>query len=164
MSGSNPGFTFDEQPTAAEWNLFFSGKQDWSPVLATVVAQGGVVAFTAPVTWIPTDASGANLTFTNVNVTASTIGNMAFVSVSLTYPTTANTDIAKIGSLPFAVPNQMYAEVSSPIFGGFTAAMIATTVKATSIVQISTASNGLGVQNVTLSGGTVTFQIVYPLS
>ena len=45
MSGSSPGFVYDQEPTAAEWDSYFTGKQDWSAILDAFVAAGGNVGY-----------------------------------------------------------------------------------------------------------------------
>lgn len=56
-------------------------------------------------TWTPTDGSGAGLTFTNVTAKYTRIGRAVTITLSLTYPATADASQAKISGLPFAVSN-----------------------------------------------------------
>ena len=60
-------------------------------------------AFTiAPVSWTPSDASGAALSLTNGGCSYVRISSsLVFVSFDITYPATANGSNAKIGGLPF---------------------------------------------------------------
>jgi hypothetical protein len=54
-------------------------------------------------TWVPTDASGAGLTFTTVSACRYTkIGRAVTIQGIITYPSTANTATALIAGLPFA--------------------------------------------------------------
>jgi hypothetical protein len=53
-------------------------------------------------TWTPVDTSGAGLTFTGADGKYTKIGNVVTFSMSLTYPTTANTAGAIISKPPFA--------------------------------------------------------------
>jgi hypothetical protein len=53
-------------------------------------------------TWTPTDGSGAGLTFSNVVGTYTKIGRQVFVVCELQYPSTSNTNAARIDGLPFA--------------------------------------------------------------
>jgi hypothetical protein len=164
MTNSNPGLVYDQQPTAGEWNSYFSDKQDYSPVLDAVIAQGAPVAYTNPTNWTPTDASGASLTFSGVLTRCQIIGNMAFVSVALTYPSTANGAAAIIGGLPFPVPNHTYAQCPAPVYGGTSAATIIVPIKNTSTAEFFTAATGASVVNSALSTATLTFQLIYPLT
>ena len=52
-------------------------------------------------TWVPTDASGAGLTFTAVTARYLKTGNMINIWLSLTFPATANASSVAIGGLPF---------------------------------------------------------------
>jgi hypothetical protein len=56
-------------------------------------------------TWTPTDISGASLSFTSVNATYVKIGKTVFVAGRLTYPSTANTNQARIAGFPFTSEN-----------------------------------------------------------
>lgn len=69
-------------------------------------------------TWTPTDDSGAGLTFTNTsnNCFYTKVGRIVTASFSLTYPSTANGDFARVGGLPF---NAM-ATTDNPNGGYFT--------------------------------------------
>lgn len=60
-------------------------------------------------TWTPTDASGAGLTFFNVDAYYTRIGRMVYAYCRVTYPTTANTNAASIGGLPFTIQNSQAA-------------------------------------------------------
>jgi hypothetical protein len=53
--------------------------------------------------WTPTDASGAGLSFTSTEGFYTKIGNVVYVSCSVTFPSTASVDSAKFGGLPFTV-------------------------------------------------------------
>lgn len=52
-------------------------------------------------TWTPTDVSGASLSFTVNSATYTKIGRLVFVTVYLSYPSTASSSSAKVGGLPF---------------------------------------------------------------
>jgi len=54
-------------------------------------------------TWTPIDASGAGLSFTSTEAFYTKIGNVVYVSCSVTFPSTASVDSAKFGGLPFTV-------------------------------------------------------------
>jgi hypothetical protein len=52
-------------------------------------------------TWTPSDNSGAGLTFTGVTATYTKIGRLVSAQLYLTYPSTADTNQAKITGLPY---------------------------------------------------------------
>jgi hypothetical protein len=52
-------------------------------------------------TWTPVDGSGAGLTFTSVQGRYTKVGNQVTCWGTVTYPTTANGNVAKISGLPF---------------------------------------------------------------
>ena len=63
-------------------------------------------------TWTPTDASGAGLSFTTSDAFYTKIGNVVYVSFSVTFPSTANGSPVRFGGLPFTVKagsNNVYA-------------------------------------------------------
>jgi hypothetical protein len=94
---------------------------------ATPAASGAGITFPATVsassdantlddyeegTWTPTDASGAGLSFTTSDAFYTKIGNVVYVSCSVTFPSTANGSPIRFGGLPFTVKagsNNVYA-------------------------------------------------------
>ena len=64
-------------------------------------------------TWTPTDASGAGLTFSTATGTYTKIGRMVQFTINIVYPTTADTNPAKIGSFPFSFANANSARANS---------------------------------------------------
>ena len=48
MSNSTPSWATNYDPPAAEWNLWWAKKQDWSTVLDQLVAQGGAITPNGP--------------------------------------------------------------------------------------------------------------------
>lgn len=52
-------------------------------------------------TWTPVDGSPATLSFSNVAGHYTKVGNKVFITGRADYPATADTNIAKIGGLPF---------------------------------------------------------------
>ena len=54
-------------------------------------------------TWTPVDNSGAGLSFTTTDGFYTKIGNVVYISCSVTFPSTANSSAIKIGGLPFTV-------------------------------------------------------------
>ena len=109
-------------------------------------------------TWVPTDTSGASLSFTGVHGAYTKIGRMVYAQFSVTYPTTANGSIVRIGNLPFA---------SGPGFGGFALRFtdsnqsLSFTMNAsgTEIIGLNTA--GTLIVNSSLSGKTISGLYTY---
>ena len=103
------------------------------------------------------DASGAGLVFTqNSNPLISISGNVATVTIDITYPTTANTSYASL-SLPIA------AKSGTPING-----IVAYTNYGSSLTMNGTASSinvynaaGAALQNSALSGKRISFTLSY---
>ena len=60
-------------------------------------------------TWTPTDASGAGLSFSNLDAYYTKIGRMVYAYCRITYPATANANTATIGGLPFTIQNSQGA-------------------------------------------------------
>jgi hypothetical protein len=164
MSNSNPGLVYGQVPTAAEWNSFFTAKQDWNAILDQIIQQGGAPSFVAPTAWTPTDGSGASLTFTSISAEYSVVGNIVLTSATLTYPTTANSASAIIGGLPYATANKGYAVAPDLLYVIGAAAALIVTVENSSTAAIFALASGSAVTNATLSGKTVSFQLAYPLT
>ena len=163
MSNSNPGLIYNQTPTPGQWNSYFATKQDYSTILDEVIAQGGALAPAIPATWTVTDASGASLTFTVTSPSWLSYGSIAFASLSVTYPTTANTSNAIIGGLPQSVPNKAYAGAPVPVLTSG-AIYLAAPIINTATIAILSNSTGAAVTNATLSGKTLVFALRYPLS
>jgi len=67
-------------------------------------------------TWTPTDYSGAGLTFTGIAAAYTKIGRQVFVNGTVTFPSTASTAAANLGSLPFPYGSGTdYTQQGSPI-------------------------------------------------
>lgn len=114
-------------------------------------------------TWTPTDASGASLTFTGVSAGYTVIGNMAFVYVELTYPSTADGSQAIITGLPVAVPNAGYAVQGLLSLNTTTIAVKIVTIKNSTSCSFYT-STDVPVTNAELSTATINGILTYPIS
>lgn len=73
-------------------------------------------------TWTPTDASGAGLTFSNVDAYYTRIGRMVYAYCRVTYPTTADTNAAAVGGLPFTIQNTQAARQANITYSSQTTA------------------------------------------
>lgn len=115
--------------------------------------------------WTPVDVSGGNLTFSNVVATIDVIDNVAVASFSLTYPSTADTNSAKIGGLPNNAASAEYGKAVAPAapqqINGVAPLHVTTAPGADTLIFTL---GGYTIPNATLSGKTVNATIVYPLS
>lgn len=164
MSNSNPGLVYDQVPTAGQWNSYFAAKQDWNAILDQIITQGGAPSFVAPTVWTPTDGSGASLVFTGVSAEYAIVGNIVLASAKLTYPSTASTNAAVIAGLPYPVPDAGYATAPDLLYVVGAAAATIVSVINSSTAAIYSLTTGAAVENVTLSGATIAFQLAYPLT
>jgi len=136
---------------------------------ANTAAQGndsritGAAQQTGITTWVPTDASGAGLTFTSVSVNYTRIGNMVYVYGTLTYPITADTNGAVIGGLPVAVANDNYAAVPTIAQNpnGNPGWQIRA-VKNTSTFILYNITGAAQLTNAQMTGATIYFMLIYP--
>ena len=112
-------------------------------------------------TWTPNDGSGASLSFTGVSGTYTKVGRLVTALAELTYPITASGLNAIIGGLPFTSGG------SGPGINGY----IRYTDVATSVVtfvtggpgsaSVSLLRPGVNTTNVSMSGGTILFAVIY---
>lgn len=126
----------------------------------------GVVPFEVTGIWTPTDQSGAAVTFTAVNCRYTKIGNRVHAYGTLTFPSTASGATILIGGLPFAVPNQTYAAIPSPIrinsIGGSTADILAMPVVNTANFNMYSNGTGANIINSVATLGVFVVNITYP--
>jgi hypothetical protein len=116
-------------------------------------------------TWTPTDASGAGLVFTGVNVAYSRVGNMVFVYGRFSYPTTSNTANATIGGLPVLVANSISTQSQNTLFvspGSTTPVFMTPLANTTTMIPLNYLGNNL--TNANLSGALITFNFAYAAS
>ena len=113
-------------------------------------------------TWTPTDASGGGLTFTYPDInTYVKVGQLVLIQFRLTYPATADVNIATIGGLPFTVNGSYYSGVC------LTDAAVPLYIQANaSTTQFYIAANGPVVvkTNVQLTGANVYGSFTYRAS
>lgn len=132
---------------------FLSYNQVWLPT--SIVRGGGV--------YTPADGSGAALTFTGISSQSSRIDNMVLAYAQLTYPATADASAAKISGLPVTVPNFNYAQQCSLTYSTTsTLARMASTAN-TAVISLFTAA-GVAVTNAQMSGATIIYLCIYPVS
>jgi hypothetical protein len=108
-------------------------------------------------TWTPTDASGGGLTFTSASGTYTKIGNTVTLTLSVPFPSNADSNVSFIGGIPFTA-------VSTAGAGGaitYTDASLNMTVyQSAAGLRIYTTAGG-SIQNITLSTKYVEAIIVY---
>jgi hypothetical protein len=108
-------------------------------------------------TWTPTDGSGAGLTFATAAGYYTKIGRVVQFSIQVVYPTTADTNNAKIGSFPFAFANANAARGNSvPSYSTYSVAIgLLNDTGGATAARFYTANGGANVTNVNLSGATI---------
>lgn len=114
-------------------------------------------------TWTPADASGAGLTFTGVSANYTKIGNMIFAYCQLTYPATADVSASLLSGLPFGVANAGYANqgVLSNATATAGSPIRASVIAGGTEFEVFVAA-GIRATNSQLSGGTLSFLLIYP--
>jgi hypothetical protein len=115
-----------------------------------------------PMSWTPTDQSGAGLTFGSPIGSYVKVGPLVFVSCSVVFPTTASAVNVQIGPLPFPIPSTIKT-VASPLSSdtsSFGASYFAQAFAGGSTVFIVTAAQ-TGQHNSVFSGLAVQFTLVY---
>ena len=111
--------------------------------------------------WTPSDGSGAGLTFSNVVGTYTKIGRQVFLVCELQYPSTSDTNAARINGLPFAVDdNFRYGGVISYTTSTALGTAEVTNPAATSIC-FRPVNQGTQVPNDDISLNVVRFTILY---
>ena len=109
-------------------------------------------------TWTPSDQSGAGLSLTITKAVYQRTGNQVTAFCYITYPSTANTSLTKVGGLPFTVGTNMYMPLS--VAGDTGLALYGYTLSATTNFQFVTSSN-VGITNNQLSGKFLILTIIY---
>jgi hypothetical protein len=115
-------------------------------------------------TWIPSDGSGAGLTFTSVTGYYTKIGRQVTVICTLTFPVTASGASAAVSGLPFASANIAgnistgAAFVTAATPAGFG---VATLLAGTATVEVRNTSGGNLFTNANLSTGVLHFTLTY---
>lgn len=113
--------------------------------------------------WSPSDASGASLTFTGVSANYTRIGNIVFAYAQLTYPSTASSASALIGSLPFACANANYATQGS-LTSSTTSTLTSVAMRVNNNAMDLLTNADIAVTNVQLTGATIRFMMIYPIA
>ncbi len=106
--------------------------------------------------WTPTDASGATLVFTSVTAKYGEAWPFLYISLDLTYPSTASGATANIGGLPVAsVASSSFATGYTTFATAFTAylAAAATSFQMYALAGAATITNAnLSLKRIALSG------------
>jgi len=112
-------------------------------------------------TWTPTDGSGASLTFTGVSGSYTKVGRCVTAFAEVTYPITASGLNGVIGGLPFTSAGTgpgingyiRYTDVSTSVITFLSGG--------TSGTSVSLLRPGVNTTNVSMSGGTLLFAVIY---
>ena len=116
--------------------------------------------FKGPLSWTPTDGSGASLTFTNVLATYQQVGETIEGYATLTYPTTASGANAVISGLPVPVPNADYGRQQSFVTSVANTCFL--TQPNTSTASLVNCQTSAAILNSSLSTAKINFQFRYP--
>jgi hypothetical protein len=126
-----------------------------------VAGQGQLSQFAGE--WTPTDGSTDALTFASKSGWYFRVGNMATVWAFITYPVTAGTVAARIGSLPFP-PRDLNAVIGGGGISKTTTAAVGSVIPEKSSDKATVISpTGAAVPNSSLSGETIAFCLTYPI-
>jgi hypothetical protein len=139
----------------------------------TQISNAGVVSAAQPAmanisdyvngTWTPTDASGASIVFTITQGWYFRAGNFIIAGGRVEYPVTASGATSSIGGLPLTVANKTSAEQGVLSSSTSAAVVEATPVFNTTDISPGTSTGGT-ILNSTLSGISLWFCAIYPLS
>ncbi len=113
----------------------------------------------ASLQWHPTDASGAGLSLTVTLAQYTRVGPVVFVQAYILYPTTADTNQAKLAGLPFPILTNAFGAV--PVETNASVTAIASFRAGTSNVFISTQNGEAAITNSQLSGKYIIFSAYY---
>jgi hypothetical protein len=132
------------------------------PSPSTALATLGGLSASAVLPWTPADASGAGLSFSNVDAAYQTIGNFVHAYFSLTYPATADGTLTLIGGLPINAVNGNRGNVACVLQNDTVSFLtFGVMVKNTKTFGIWSASAG-HFTNANLSTHTFSGIIIYP--
>jgi hypothetical protein len=113
-------------------------------------------------TWTPIDSSGAGLTFTSTTGSYTKIGNLCYVSGSLTFPSTANASSAIIGGLPFnPSAATQYLNYGPPIRNDKSLSMHVFGLQNTTFFLLPIGNYTTYITNLQMSNGTMLFSHTY---
>jgi hypothetical protein len=148
-------FTFSQGTTInpSQMNANFTAVQNSMNAIQT----GG--------SWIPADASGAALVFSNVSASYTQLGNMVFAYATLTYPVTVDATNSLISGLPVSFPTSPYGTQCTITHSTDTTSFIAFALPIVSTTTLgfwNSVNNRL--TNAALSNSRVIFECIYPAS
>ena len=137
-----------------------------TPILGVATAtsinfgQDALSYYDAGVAWTPADNSGAGLSLTINEASATRIGNLVFAHADITWPATADATTMELSGLPFtagesASGNSWCTAGGVPLFSHVPAG--------TQNVRICNAATAARVTNASLSGGELAINLVYQL-
>lgn len=129
----------------------------------TLISPNVPKAGTPPPVWVPTDASGAGLVFSDVQARYNLNDTLVTVYFSLVYPTTADGSNAIIQGLPYTSANAFYGTTPTLCFSAsLGAAVEGRTLQNADTMAFYNATTGANLTNLDLSGQTIQCNLTYP--
>lgn len=167
IAGSASGIvSIKTQAAAGTYNFNLPTTAGTTGQVLTSAGGGGspmtwtTIASTPACSWTPTDTSGGSLTLTTA-VGCYQLGNMVYAYGQIAWPMNADATNNAMFSLPVAVPNHAYAEVTAVMGGGGQATGCLTIPNSSNCTIINTATGG-ALKNNVISTQTFNFIIIYP--
>lgn len=114
--------------------------------------------------WVPADNSGAGLTFATLSHNYTQVGRMIFAYAAFTYPVTADASAAGITGLPILTANAQFARGPSKVYCSASVDVILRPRPNSLAADFLNGGTGAAVTNAQLSGATVSFTLIYPIS
>jgi len=112
-------------------------------------------------TWTPTDASGASLTFSSALGYYVKIGKQVTAWAQVTYPVTANSSVARVGSYPFTTANVEPARGGGMLGYKTIATVVSVLIQSGNTVMDFRDSTGSAITNAIISNGNFYFAFTY---
>lgn len=117
--------------------------------------------FTAPTSWTPTDVSAGALTLTVNAATYTKIGRICVLTFDITYPSTADTSSAQVGSVPATCTFASSAMQAGTVGGQGGGAQVVNQLWSASTTSVFLMrSSGVAATNANLTGARVRASIV----
>jgi hypothetical protein len=120
----------------------------------------GVAGFASD-TWTPIDGSGAGLAFTSVEANYVRLGPLVVATGTLTYPATGSASNAVIGGLPVTSATTVRTQASGVVANTKTLTLAYRVTPNATTCALVNSTTLAAVTNSALSGGTVSFTVIY---
>lgn len=156
--------TMSQITTANNAILTTNGSGVPSMVVASGVS-GGTPVLQTTGTWTPADQTGAGVTFSSVSASYTRIGNMVWAYCQFTVNATGSGSSNVIGGLPFTVANASYASQGLVSYSNNgNVGRVAAVPNTTNFSFYTAAAGGAQQPWVNISGATINFMLIYPVS